>query len=66
MIVPCEKRHLHSHCIFLSIFIIFNMKIYVYEYKYRPKHFIDNSLYILIDKESVQCVENMSGFISDS
>ena len=41
------------------------MKIYVYEYKYRPKLFINNSLYILIDKESVQCVENISGFISD-
>ena len=41
------------------------MKIYVYEYKYRPKLFINNSLYILIDIESVQCVENISGFISD-
>ena len=65
MNVPYEKRHLHSQCIFLSIFIIFNMKIYVYEYKYIAKHFINNSLYILIDKESVQCVENISGFISD-
>ena len=65
MIVPYEKRHLHSLCIFSSIFIIFNMKIYVYEYKYRPKLFINNSLYMLIDKESVQCVENISGFISD-
>ena len=41
------------------------MKICVYEYKYRPKIFNYNSLYILIDKESVQCVENISGFISD-
>ena len=41
------------------------MKIYVYEYKYRPKLFINNSLCILIDKEGVQCVENISGFISD-
>ena len=65
MIVPYEKRHLHSHCIFLFIFIIFNMKIYVYVYKYRPKLFINNSLYILIDKESFQCVENICGFISD-
>ena len=65
MIVPYEKRHLHSLCIFLSIFIIFNMKIYIYEYKYRPKLFINNSLYMLIDKESVQCVENINGFISD-
>ena len=40
------------------------MKIYVYEYKYRPTLFINNSLYILIDKESLQCVENISGFIS--
>ena len=29
------------------------MKIYVSEYKNRPKTFINNSLYILIDKESV-------------
>ena len=65
MIVPYEKRQLHGHCIFLFIFIIFNIEIYVYEYKYRPKLFIDNSLYILIDKESIQCVENLSGFISD-
>ena len=67
MIVPYEKRHLHSHCIFLFIFIIFYMKIYVglYEYKYRPKRFINYSLYIVIDKESLQCVENISGFISD-
>ena len=41
------------------------MKIYVYDYKYRPKHFINNSLYLSIDKESVQCVENISGFTSD-
>ena len=41
------------------------MKIYVYEYRYRPKFFINNSLYILIEKESVQCVENISDFISD-
>ena len=41
------------------------MKIYVYEYKYRPKLFISNSPYKFIDKESVQCVENISGFISD-
>ena len=42
------------------------MKIYVglYEYRYRPKHFINNSYYIVIDKESLQCVENISGFIS--
>ena len=64
MIIPYEKRHLHSHCIFLFIFIIFNKKLYVYDYKYRPKLFINNSLYILIDKESVQCVEIISGFIS--
>ena len=29
------------------------MNIYVYEYKIRPEPFLDNSLYILIDKESV-------------
>ena len=29
------------------------MNIYVYEYENRPKPFINNSLYILIDKESV-------------
>ena len=40
------------------------MKIYVYKYEYKPKLFINNSLYILIDKERVQCVENISGFIS--
>ena len=39
--------------IFPSILIIFNMNIYIYEYKNRPKPFINNSLYILIDKESV-------------
>ena len=64
MIVPYEKLHLHSHCLFLFILIIFYMKIYVYEYKYKPKLFINNSLYILIDKESLQCVKNISGFIS--
>ena len=29
------------------------MNIYVYEYKNRPKYFMNNYLYILIDKESV-------------
>ena len=29
------------------------MNIYVYEYKDRPKPFIKNSLYILIDKKNV-------------
>ena len=29
------------------------MDIYVSKYKNRPKPFINNSLYILIDKESV-------------
>ena len=29
------------------------MNIYAYEYKNRPKPFLNNSLYILIDKESV-------------
>ena len=51
--------------IFLSILIIFNMNIYVSEYQNRPKPFINNSLYILIDKESVKCVEIISGYISD-
>ena len=39
--------------IFLSILIIFNMNIYISKYKNRPKSFINNTLYILIDKESV-------------
>ena len=39
--------------IFSSMLTISNMNIYVYEYKNRSKHFINNSLYILIDKESV-------------
>ena len=33
------------------------MKIYPYEYIYRPKHFNNNSLYILIDKESVSVLK---------
>ena len=41
------------------------MKIYVNEYKYRPKFFINNSPYIFIDKESIKCVGNISGFISN-
>ena len=64
MIVPDEKLHLHSHCLFPIYTYNFYMKIYVYEYKYRPKLFINNSLYIFIDKESLQCVENISGSIS--
>ena len=49
MIVPYEKLHLY-----ILIYIDkFNMNIYVYEYENRPKLFINNYLYILIDKESV-------------
>ena len=48
MILPYEKRHLY-----ILIYIIFNINLYVYEHKNRPKPFINNSLYILIDKESV-------------
>ena len=49
MIVPYEKLHLY-----IVIYIDnFNMNIYTYEYEKRTKPFINNSLYILNDKESV-------------
>ena len=45
MIVPHEKRHLHT----LIYIDIFNMNIHVYEYEIDPKPFVDNFLYIVID-----------------
>ena len=49
MIVPYENLNLY-----ILIYIDnFNMNIYVYGYENRPKPFINNYLYILIDKESV-------------
>ena len=41
-------------CVFIHVYYnILYLLIYVYEYRIRPEPFLDNSLYILIDKESV-------------